>query len=190
MSTGPDPPPRWKLRRPGPAGGSWHPAVINQHSVAYLLGLSCAALLRAFNGEYGRDFTDARLAEISALLNEPDPLRGGRTTGPDHQHGGLRRLLAARRTSSALSTRRGQQCNDCGRLVAGGCPMPSRCRDGLFLADSDYHHDASDCLLLLLLLAMRSFESRCSPPRQPTRPVRKHGRRNDHLAWRVSGYSG
>jgi hypothetical protein len=34
--------------------------VIYQHPLGYLLGLEGLALLRAFNGEHGRDFTLAR----------------------------------------------------------------------------------------------------------------------------------
>jgi hypothetical protein len=40
--------------------------VIYQHPLAYLLGLEGVALLRAFDGEYGREFTEARLAEPPA----------------------------------------------------------------------------------------------------------------------------
>jgi SAM-dependent methyltransferase len=43
--------------------------VIYQHPLAYLVGLEGAALLRAFAGDYDRDFTNARLAEIQALLD-------------------------------------------------------------------------------------------------------------------------
>ena len=43
--------------------------VIYQHPLAYLLGLEGAALMRAFNGEYDREFTFARIAEIRALLD-------------------------------------------------------------------------------------------------------------------------
>lgn len=35
---------------------------------AYLLGLEGMALLRAFTGEHGRDFVEARIAEIRAVL--------------------------------------------------------------------------------------------------------------------------
>jgi SAM-dependent methyltransferase len=38
------------------------------HPLAYLVGLEGVALLRAFAGEYDRDFTEARLAEVRALL--------------------------------------------------------------------------------------------------------------------------
>jgi SAM-dependent methyltransferase len=41
--------------------------VIYQHPLAYLLGLEGIALLRAFAGEYDREFTLARIREIRAL---------------------------------------------------------------------------------------------------------------------------
>ncbi|SCK24620.1 Methyltransferase domain-containing protein [Streptomyces sp. WMMB 714] len=41
-----------------------------QDPLAYLLGLEGTALLRAFTGEYGREFTDARIREIRRLLDE------------------------------------------------------------------------------------------------------------------------
>ena len=46
--------------------------MIYQHPLAYLLGLQGTALLRAFNGEYDRDFTEARLGEMRALLGDAD----------------------------------------------------------------------------------------------------------------------
>jgi ubiquinone/menaquinone biosynthesis C-methylase UbiE len=51
------------------AGGSDGTRVIYQHPLAYLLGLEGIALLRAFAGEYDREFTLARLREIRALLD-------------------------------------------------------------------------------------------------------------------------
>jgi hypothetical protein len=45
--------------------------VIYQHPLPYLLGLQGTALLRAFNGGYDREFTQARIAEIRALLDDP-----------------------------------------------------------------------------------------------------------------------
>jgi SAM-dependent methyltransferase len=39
------------------------------HPLAYLVGLEGVALLRAFAGEYDREFTEARLAEVRALLD-------------------------------------------------------------------------------------------------------------------------
>ena len=56
--------------------------MIYQHPLAYLLGLEGVALLRAFNGEYDRDFTEARLAEIRALLDSADQLGDGGATRP------------------------------------------------------------------------------------------------------------
>jgi ubiquinone/menaquinone biosynthesis C-methylase UbiE len=51
--------------------------VIDQHPLAYLLALEGLALLRAFAGEYDRDFTLARLAEIRRLLDSADELGDG-----------------------------------------------------------------------------------------------------------------
>jgi SAM-dependent methyltransferase len=45
--------------------------VIYQHPLAYLLGLEGVALLRAFAGDYDRDFGAARIAEIRRLLDSP-----------------------------------------------------------------------------------------------------------------------
>jgi SAM-dependent methyltransferase len=45
--------------------------VIYQHPLAYLLGLEGVALLRAFAGDFDRDFGDARIAEICMLLDSP-----------------------------------------------------------------------------------------------------------------------
>lgn len=56
--------------------------VIYQHPLAYLLGLEGAALLRAFSGYYDRDFTEARLAEIRALLDAADQVGDGAETHP------------------------------------------------------------------------------------------------------------
>jgi SAM-dependent methyltransferase len=56
--------------------------VIYQHPLAYLLGLEGAALMRAFNGDYERDFTEARLAEVRALLDSADQFGEGRATRP------------------------------------------------------------------------------------------------------------
>lgn len=53
------------------------PPPVYQHPLAYLLGLEGIALLRAFAGEYDRDFTMARLAEIRALLDSVDELGDG-----------------------------------------------------------------------------------------------------------------
>jgi SAM-dependent methyltransferase len=54
---------------------SSHP--IHQRPLAYLLGLEGVALLRAFAGEHGRDFTDARIAEIRDLLERADEFGAG-----------------------------------------------------------------------------------------------------------------
>ncbi len=53
-----------------------------QDPLAYLLGLQGMALMRAFNGEYDRDFTEARLAEIRDLLDRADQLGGGAASDP------------------------------------------------------------------------------------------------------------
>jgi SAM-dependent methyltransferase len=45
--------------------------MIYQHPLAYLLGVEGVALLRAFAGDYDRDFCDARIAEIRQLLDSP-----------------------------------------------------------------------------------------------------------------------
>ncbi|RZS32474.1 methyltransferase family protein [Herbihabitans rhizosphaerae] len=42
--------------------------MIYEHPLAYLLGVEGIALLRAFTGEHDREFVEARLAEIRALL--------------------------------------------------------------------------------------------------------------------------
>jgi ubiquinone/menaquinone biosynthesis C-methylase UbiE len=57
------------------------PAVY-QHPLAYLLGLEGIALLRAFAGEYDRDFTTARLGEIRALLDSVEELGDGAVVDP------------------------------------------------------------------------------------------------------------
>jgi SAM-dependent methyltransferase len=51
--------------------------VIYQDPLAYLLGLEGIALLRAFSGEYDRDFTLARLREIQELLDARAELGDG-----------------------------------------------------------------------------------------------------------------
>jgi ubiquinone/menaquinone biosynthesis C-methylase UbiE len=56
--------------------------VIYQHPLAYLLGIEGAALMRAFNGEYGAEFTAARLAEVRDLIASADQLGPPRATGP------------------------------------------------------------------------------------------------------------
>src|SRR5688572_26335775 len=57
-------------------------AVIHQHPLAYLLGLEGVALMKAFAGEYDREFTRARFAEIRALLNRADELGDGTDVRP------------------------------------------------------------------------------------------------------------
>jgi hypothetical protein len=66
--------------------------VIYQHPLAYLLGLQGVALLRAYNGEYDREFTEARIAEIRAMLDCASEFGDGATGPPDHGGRGLRRL--------------------------------------------------------------------------------------------------
>jgi hypothetical protein len=56
--------------------------IIYQHPLAYLHGLEGVALLRAFAGDYDRDFTEARLSEIRALLDSADQLGDGAETHP------------------------------------------------------------------------------------------------------------
>ena len=57
-------------------------STIYQHPLAYLIGLEGIALLRAFSGEYDREFTLARLDEIRQLLEEPDALGAGTEARP------------------------------------------------------------------------------------------------------------
>ena len=56
--------------------------MIYQHPLAYLIGLEGAALMRAFNGDYDRDFTEARLAEVRAMLESPHQFGEGQSTRP------------------------------------------------------------------------------------------------------------
>ena len=56
--------------------------MIYQHPLAYLLGLEGAALMLAFNGEYDSDFTEARLAEVRAMLDSAGQFGSARTTRP------------------------------------------------------------------------------------------------------------
>ena len=56
--------------------------VIYQHPLAYLLGLEGIALLRAFAGEYDREFTIARFAEIRSLLDSVQELGDGVAVHP------------------------------------------------------------------------------------------------------------
>jgi SAM-dependent methyltransferase len=45
--------------------------VAYQHPLAYTLGLEGVALLRAFAGDYDRDFVEARISEVRRLLDSP-----------------------------------------------------------------------------------------------------------------------
>lgn len=56
--------------------------MIYQHPLAYLLGLQGIALMRAFNGEYDREFTLARIAEIRQLLDQAERFGDGAETPP------------------------------------------------------------------------------------------------------------
>ncbi len=56
--------------------------MIYQHPLAYLLGIEGAALMRAFNGDFDRDFTEARLAEVRELLESAGQLGAARQTRP------------------------------------------------------------------------------------------------------------
>jgi ubiquinone/menaquinone biosynthesis C-methylase UbiE len=55
---------------------------IYQHPLAYLVGLEGIALLRAFSGQYDREFTLARLREVRQLLESPDVLGAGAEARP------------------------------------------------------------------------------------------------------------
>jgi SAM-dependent methyltransferase len=44
--------------------------VIYEHPLAYLLGIEGVALLRGFIGEFDREFVEARIAEVRALLGD------------------------------------------------------------------------------------------------------------------------
>ena len=55
---------------------------IYQHPLAYLIGLEGIALLRAFSGDYDREFTLSRLREIRQLLDSPDALGAGAEARP------------------------------------------------------------------------------------------------------------
>lgn len=50
---------------------------IFQHPLAYLIGVEGVALMKAFAGEYDRDFTTARLAEVRKLLDAAAKLGDG-----------------------------------------------------------------------------------------------------------------
>lgn len=48
-----------------------------QHPLAYLLAVEGAALMRAFAGEHGREFSMARIAEVRAFLEDADDWGNG-----------------------------------------------------------------------------------------------------------------
>lgn len=48
-------------------------SAIYQHPLAHLIGLEGVALLRGFAGDYDREFVEARLAEVRALLDPGPP---------------------------------------------------------------------------------------------------------------------
>jgi hypothetical protein len=56
--------------------------MIYQHPLAYLLGLEGVALLHVFAEDYDRDFTQARPAEIRALLDSASLLGDGTAIRP------------------------------------------------------------------------------------------------------------
>src|SRR5207244_6604886 len=60
-----------------PAGSGTEDRIIYQHPLAYLLGLEGIALLRAYSGEYGREFVLARFREVRELLESPDAFGAG-----------------------------------------------------------------------------------------------------------------
>lgn len=51
-----------------------------EHPLAYLIGIEGAALLRAFTGEHDREFVEARLADIRALLADDELANGVEVT--------------------------------------------------------------------------------------------------------------
>lgn len=51
--------------------------MIYQHPLAYLLGVEGIGLLRAFSGEFDRDFVEARLAEVRRLLDDESLVNAG-----------------------------------------------------------------------------------------------------------------
>ncbi|MFD1050223.1 SAM-dependent methyltransferase, partial [Kibdelosporangium lantanae] len=54
-----------------------------EHPLAYVLGLEGVALLRAFTGEYDREFVESRLAEVRRLLDHPQLADGVDVTRVD-----------------------------------------------------------------------------------------------------------
>jgi hypothetical protein len=57
--------------------------VTYEHPLAYVVGLEGVALLRAFTGEYDREFVAARLAEVRRLINDPRSDQGVDVTQVD-----------------------------------------------------------------------------------------------------------
>ena len=55
---------------------------IHQHPLAFLIGLGGVAVLKAFAGEFDRQFTEDRLAGIRALLDAAETLAGGVDVAP------------------------------------------------------------------------------------------------------------
>jgi len=66
MSSPTDPRPSSQSNVVGASGAR---SPIYQHPLAYLVGLEGVALLKAFAGEFDREFTEARLAEVRLLLD-------------------------------------------------------------------------------------------------------------------------
>jgi ubiquinone/menaquinone biosynthesis C-methylase UbiE len=56
--------------------------VIYQDPLAYLVGIEGAALMHAYNGDYDREFTEARLAEVRAMLDSAAEFGEARATRP------------------------------------------------------------------------------------------------------------
>jgi SAM-dependent methyltransferase len=56
--------------------------VIYQHPLAYLVGLEGVALLRAYAGDFDRQFVDARIAKIPTLLDNPSLAVDGVVANP------------------------------------------------------------------------------------------------------------
>ena len=55
---------------------------IYQHPLAFLIGMEGVALMKAFSGEFDREFTLARLVEVQALLDAADRLGEGTEVPP------------------------------------------------------------------------------------------------------------
>jgi ubiquinone/menaquinone biosynthesis C-methylase UbiE len=64
--------------------------VTYQHPLAYLLAVEGMALMRAFGGEHGRDFTRARIAEVRAFLEDADSWGDGVVLAPVTTQDGYR----------------------------------------------------------------------------------------------------